>query len=492
MPPEPPRAVDLLIRDAYVITMDAARTIHPRGAVAVDGGRIVAVGPEAEVAATVRAARVIDAGGAAVHPGFVDCHAHVTFHLVRGAFGDACPIDAFARAQFPYAHLIDDEEEHASALLSVAEMLRSGTTCFVEAGTAFEPDAAAAAAQRLGIRALLGDPFVMDLGDVGIERVTASLERSLDVLGGQLHRNADPDALVRGAVVIQGIGTSSDELHLAAHDLATRAGVILNQHQNYEQADADAHDRHCGCHGVAHLERIGALSERVLLGHLNVVRDDEYEALLRCRPAVAWNPTGSMLWGVGGTLRGRHLDLHRAGLPVALGSDASNWANAFDVGEQGYVALLTQRERYGARDAMTALDVMEMATIGGARAAGLADQIGSLEAGKRADLVIRSDDLPEMRPSFDPLAQIVLSSRARSVRTVVVDGRVVLEDGALTGLDAREIAEGADRAAAGLFRRMGYRGDMTGRPLGTAGRAAVAPSDPTTTSTTTPTSEPIR
>lgn len=181
-----------------------------------------------------------------------------------------------------------------------------------------------------------------------------------------------------------------------------------------------------------------------------------------------------MLWGVGGTLNGRHLDLHRRGLHVALGSDASNWANAFDVGEQGYVALLTQRERYAAREAMTAQDVFEMATIGGAHAAGLAEQIGSLEVGKRADLVIRSDGLPEARPTFDPLAQIVLSSRARSVRTVIVDGRVVMEDGELTGGDVREIAEGADRAAVGLFRRMGYRGELIGRPLGRAGAAAVA------------------
>lgn len=473
MEPDAIRAVDLLIRDAYVITMDAARTIHPRGAVAVAGGRIVAVGPGEAVERSVRAARTIDARGAAVHPGFVDCHAHVTFHLVRGAFGDACPIDAFARAQFPYADLIDDEEEHASALLSVAEMLRNGTTCFVEAGTAFEPDAAAAAAERLGIRALLGDPFVMDVGGLGFDRISATRERALDVLGGQLHRNADPDALVRGAVVIQGIGTSSDELHVAAHALAEEHGVILNQHQSYAADDTAAHDGRCGCHALVHLERIGALSERVLLGHLNFVRDDELEPLERCRPAVAWNPTGSMLWGVGGTLHGRHLELHRRGLDVALGSDASNWANAFDVGEQGYIALLTQRERFGERDAMTVLDAFEMATIAGARAAGLGDEIGSLEAGKRADLVIRTDAVPEMRPSFDPLAQIVLSARARSVRTVVVDGRVVLEDGELTGGEIADVAEGADRAAARLFRRMGYRGEMTGRPLG-AGVASAA------------------
>lgn len=468
------RAVDLLIRDAYVITMDAERTIHPRGAVAVAGSRIVAVGPGEEVERSVRAARTIDARGAAVHPGFVDCHAHVTFHLVRGAFGDACPIDVFARAQLPYADLIDDEEEHASALLSVAEMLRNGTTCFVEAGTAFEPDAAAAAAQRLGIRALLGDPFVMDVGGLGFDRIAATHERALDVLGRELRRNADPDALVRGHVAIQGIGTSSDELHVAAHALAEREGVILNQHQSYAADDTAAHDARCGCHALVHLERIGALSERVLLGHLNFVRDDELEPLERCRPAVAWNPTGSMLWGVGGTLGGRHLDLHRRGLAVGLGSDASNWANAFDVVEQAYLALLTQRERFAARDAMTALDAFELATIGGARAAGLAGEIGSLEAGKRADLVIRTDDVPEMRPSFDPLAQIVLGARARSVRSVVVDGRVVLEDGELTGGETADIAAGADRAAARLFRRMGYGGELTGRPLGPAGRAATA------------------
>ena len=138
---------DLVVAHGYVVTMDEGRRIFTDGAVAIAGRDIVAVGPTADVLQEVEATRVIDAGGAIVHPGFVECHTHVTFHLARGAFGDTMTFQDVEPCFFvPFLNAVDDEAEHAASQLACLEMIGNGTTCFLEAGTAHSPAAVAAAA----------------------------------------------------------------------------------------------------------------------------------------------------------------------------------------------------------------------------------------------------------------------------------------------------------------------------------------------------------
>ncbi len=460
-----PTPVDLLVEHGYLITMDPRRTIEPDGAVAVAGSRIAAVGPTAQVKAAVRPARVIDARGAPVHPGFVECHTHSTFHLVRGAFGDVCSYEEFAAAQLPYINVVEDEDELASALLASLEMIHNGTTCFMDAGTAFEPDAVAEAANRTGIRALVGDTFIADLGPDGVpesgasanmRRAPAAPGRAFALLGSQLRRNADPDALVRGHVALIGMGTASDELEKAGRELADAHGVVLQQHQSYRPVDTHFDDVRFGQHALVHLANLGVLNRRCTLTTLNVVRDDEVGPLLDSGTSVTWSPAASMLWGVGGNFHGRHAELHGLGVNVAFGSDSSNWANALDIGLQGYLALLSAREASGRRDILSADDVLAMSTINGARAVGLENEIGSLEIGKRADIVIRADDVPEAFPRSHPIGQIVYSALAKSVRTVLVNGRAVLEDRRAMFVDPEEVYALAERRTRSAFDRMGY------------------------------------
>ena len=157
---------DIVITNAHVVTMDDARSVHAPGAVAVSGRTIVAVGPADAVGAEHSAARVIDARGALVHPGLVEPHCHVTVHSSRGALPDhpPDPLATSARAGFGafsrWFNALEDEDEHASAALACLEMLLAGVTCFMDPGTAFEPDAVAAAAQRIGIRGSVADPFL--------------------------------------------------------------------------------------------------------------------------------------------------------------------------------------------------------------------------------------------------------------------------------------------------------------------------------------------
>jgi cytosine/adenosine deaminase-related metal-dependent hydrolase len=467
------RRVDLLVVHGYVVTMDEERRVYADGAVAIAGRDIVAVGPSAEVAAQVEPARTIDAGGAVVHPGFVESHTHVTFHLGRGAFGDTISFrDVEPHFFVPYLNAVDDDAEHASALLACLEMVRNGTTCFLEAGTAHSPAAVAAAAEEIGMRGLVADPWLWDAADNGdgynaleLDRGPASTKRSLDLLGTELRRNSDPDALVRGHIAIQGMGSATDELEQAAKAAADAGATVLNQHQSYYQVDAETDDHRHGRHPLVHLEDIGVLGDNCVFAHVNVIRDDEVTPIVDSGMSIAWCPAASMMWAVGGAFNGRHAELYHQGVNIALGSDSSNWANRFDLGQASYLAVLTAREKSGDRDALVAEDALAMATINGAKAVGLDDRIGSLVVGKRADLVVRANDVPEAFPLTDPIAQLVYSARSKTVHTVVIDGRVVLEARQPTRVDPGAVFASVQSSTKRIFDRMGYRFEPRWKPV---------------------------
>jgi cytosine/adenosine deaminase-related metal-dependent hydrolase len=464
--------IDLAIVHGYVVTMDPQRRVFADGAVAIRGRDIVAAGPTREIIEGFEAARTLDAGGGVVHPGFVECHTHVTYHLGRGAWGDTISYAELGTGiECAFVNAIDDEAEHASTLLACMEMAGNGTTCFIEAGTAYSPDAVAEAAETFGMRGLVADPFLWDALETPggynpyrLERAPASTERALRLLGSELRRNRDPDALVRGHIAIAGMGTATDELERAAKAAADAAGTVLNQHQSYYQVDTDTDDRRHGRHPLVHLEQLGVLGSNCLFAHMNVIRDDEVEPVVRSGLSIAWCPAGSMLWGVGGTVSGRHAELYRRGVNVALGSDSANWSNRFDLGLQGYLAVLAAREQHRSRSILTAEDALAMATINGARAVGLADRIGSLEPGKRADIVIRANDVPEAYPLTDPIAQVVYSAGSKSVHTVMIDGQVVIRDRKPARVDPAEVYAGVQASVRRVFDRMGYRFEPRWKP----------------------------
>ena len=280
-------------------------------------------------------------------------------------------------------------------------------------------------------------------------------DRAFRVLGSELKRNQDPETLVRGVVTISGLGTASDELVLAAKSLADRNGVVFNQHQSYQRRDAEADDRRLGRHPLVHYAEIGALAENCTFSHMNVLRDDEVEPVVKSGMSVVWCPMASMLYRGGGTIRGRHAELLKMGASVALGCDSASWTSAFDIGEQGFIALLSAREKTGSTDALVAEDVLQMATLNGAHAVGLADRLGSLEVGKRADLVIRRQDLPEAYPGLDPIRSVVYSSRSKSVDTVIVNGQVIIENGHSTRIDEQDLFASSHGIARELLERLG-------------------------------------
>jgi cytosine/adenosine deaminase-related metal-dependent hydrolase len=339
-------------------------------------------------------------------------------------------------------------------------MVRNGTTSFLEGcGSVLEPDAAASAAEAVGIRASLADPFLWDVAPpspAASDRIPLDRERALSVLGTQLKRNVDGDALVQGHVAVVGHGTVSDELELAAKACADEHGVIFNQHQSYLPADTAIDDRRHRGHPLVHYSQLGILDERTTFAHMNVIRDDELAPIADSGMSVVWCPTASMIFGGSSATRDRHFDLLVGNVNVALGSDAPNWAGSLDVGEQAFLAMLTTRSQLGRGDVLEAEDLLAMATINGARALGWSDRVGSLERGKLADLVIRRHDLPESQPALDPLRAVTFSARAKSVDTVIVDGKIVVSDGHSTRVDEEVVYTRANVAARALLKRMNW------------------------------------
>lgn len=468
-----PSSVDLIVRHGTVLTMDDDGRVIQDGAVAVRGRDILAVGADADIAASFHAARVIDARGAPVHPGLVECHLHASFHTYRGAFSDLIPEDEiFDAFELVFYNTVNDDEEHLAVVLSALEMIRNGTTCFMEAGTVLEPAAAAEAAALVGIRALIGDAFIWDQptglaqgkesAEEGplrvkgrIDRSPRTLDEALARLGGQLERNRDPEALVTGHVAVLGLGTASEELLMAAREVADGAGTVLNMHHAYSRADTSADRVRYGGDPLVHLADIGFLARNVTMAHANHLTDAECDRIVERGSSLAWAPAASMMWGHDGSFRGRHAELWRRGANIALGSDSANWSNSFDLFRQANLALLTARASHEDRTYLLAEDVLAMATRAGARATGLESRIGTLEPGKRADLVIHSMDRPEMNPRTDLLRNLMYASGSKSVRTVIVDGRLVLEDGEFPGLDEERLMAQVNEASARLLGRMG-------------------------------------
>ena len=453
-----PEPADLLVRTSYLVTVDADRRILPNGAVAIKDGRVIDVGREVELSANYTAKRGIDAAGAVVHPGFVDTHIHLLYHLLRWSTNDGGDWNNSLPIHAEYATLVDEETEYLAAKLSAWEMARNGTTCFLEAGNLPIHDGAAAEAiEEVGMRGLIGKG-IKDIdpseGNSDSHHQSSETARAIKGLGSDLWRNSDSDALVRGVVNLSGMGSASDELELAAKALADEHGVILNQHLSYHQQDVDADDRRLGKHAIVHFAEIGLLAENCTFSHVNFVRDDEVEPFLNSGASIGWCPIASMLFGIGGTIRGKHLELYRKDANISFGCDSANWTSAFDIGEQAFMASLTAREKTGKTDALLAEDMVQMATINGAKSCGMADEIGSIEVGKRADLVIRRNDLPESVPSLDPLRSVMYSSRAKSVDTVVVNGEVIIEAGHSTKLDEIDIKVRANEKVQDLFQKM--------------------------------------
>jgi 5-methylthioadenosine/S-adenosylhomocysteine deaminase len=266
----------------------------------------------------------------------------------------------------------------------------------------------------------------------------------------------NPEALVTGHIALLGLGTAGDELLIEAKRQADAAGVVVNMHQSYSPADVEADRQKFGKDPFMHLSEIGFLGRNVTLAHATHLTDDECEVILKSGTNLAKAPAASMLWGQGSCIHGRHAELWRRGANICLGSDSGNWSNDFDMFKQANLALLTAKEAHADRTYLSAEDVFYMATRGGAKATGMDDCIGSIEVGKRADIVIHTLMRPELIPVTDMTRNLICSSGSKSVDTVIVNGKIVLQNGSFVAVDEEKLLVQINQAAQSILKRMGF------------------------------------
>jgi cytosine/adenosine deaminase-related metal-dependent hydrolase len=244
---------------------------------------------------------------------------------------------------------------------------------------------------------------------------------------------------IKDAVTIEGVGTCSDALTRGAADLALETDSLFVLHKSTSETEVALELEAFGERPVAHMHTIGALHERVLLNHMTSLDERDVELVRDSGARISQNPTSALKLAKGTTQTGKWKALADAGVPMALGTDAENVSNHQDICRAMQLAALLPRDALRDPNAISAEQALEMATLGGATALRMQDEVGSLEAGKQADIVIFDTDNFDLRPLHNPVANIVYGSTGHSVDTVLIGGEVVLRHKELTTLDEREL-----------------------------------------------------
>lgn len=429
-------SVDLLVRGGDVLTVDEGSTVVRDGAVAVHEGRIVAVGAAGELAERYPARETIDAEGCLVLPGLVNAHTHLAMTLLRGRADDVTLQGFLERVLTWEAQLLAPKNVAAAVRLAVAESVRAGVTSALDMYWFHE--AAETAAREAGWRLHTGPTF-MDVPEppdgLAYEERLAWARRDLEARG-----DARPGH--RPVVFAHSAYTLSPAQLTEVFALAREFGALVHIHAAENATEVATVEVKHGRRPVELLDSLGLLGPDVLLAHAVDLTGREIAALARTGTAVAHCPVSNLKLGCGVAPVPRLLS---AGVTVGLGTDGAVSSNSLDVlGAVRQAALV--HKAGGDPTAVGAEQAVRMATIEGARALGLGDQLGSLEVGKRADLIVVDLDAPHLRPAHDPWSTLAYAAHSADVRDTVVDGRVLMRGRELLTLDERAVLD--DLAAA--------------------------------------------
>jgi cytosine/adenosine deaminase-related metal-dependent hydrolase len=453
--PAPQRA-DTLITRTILVTMDDQRHVITDAAIAIIGDTIVDVGKTDVLTARWAATEVLDGRRFVVTPGLVNTHVHITGEpLTRGFVPDDTPfIENVFEWLTPIHTFYSEEDEQISAQLAALEMLKSGTTAFLEAGTVRFIDPVVEGLTEIGIRARVG-PWAWDLvpepealrmtTETAIERLEYAMGRYGSVANGR----------IQAWPIIIGHTCCSDELWRAAKALSVEHNSGFSFHMSPAAMDPEGFLATFGQRPMVHLDEIGVLGPNVILTHAVHVDDDEVAILARTGTSVSHCPTTALKVSYGVTQIGKFPEMAKAGINVAIGTDGNNASNYHDLMRATYlVAGLFKDAR---RDAtiFPAEDAFAMATRGGARGLQAEHEIGSVEVGKKADLVLHDTNRPEWRPLHNVANQLVWSADGRGVHTVFVDGRKVVDNYRCTTIDEDDLLRRAQVAGEGIVRRSG-------------------------------------
>jgi len=418
------------------------------GDVSIRDGRIVAVGPEVDGA--VRYDRIVDARGGYVLPGFVQTHVHLCQTLFRGYADDLPLMDWLRRRVWPMEAAHTPGTLRSAARLGILELLSSGTTTVLTMETVHDTDVVFEVAAESGIRATIGK-CLMDSTAEAPARLQETAKASLDASHALRTRwHGAEHGRLQAAYAPRFALSCSRELLEAVAGLSAEANVLVHTHAS-ESRDEIAIVRKLsgGLSNIEYLASLQLASPRLCTAHCVWVDEREQRVLAEHDVKVMHCPSSNLKLGSG---IAPVAEMRAAGITVSLGADGAACNNHLDMFEEMRLAALLQATSRGP-GALTARDALGMATRAGARTLGLEREIGSIEPGKRADLIVIDRDRPHLLPGPDPYSTIVYAARPTDVRTTIVDGDVLVDAFTPTRVDPQEIAAGASAAARELAAR---------------------------------------
>ena len=449
-----PGAASLKIEHAdFVLTLGADRRIVTDATVVVDGNAIVGVGKSDEFR-DVQAEEMIDARHCVITPGFVGGHMHISYaHATRGIFPDDLG-PGYLPNVFRLQGVMTAEEERLTSLLAITELLKYGTTTFVDPGSTKHVEACLDVYATAGCRIVTGAqvsdlPNPLNVPTYATEDALAITRDTIQQFDGEL------DGRVRAWAMPFSPDYATEELLTGCAAIAKDGGGRVTLHHSYSAESREAWIRRTGSTPTAYLSRIGVLDSDVTLAHALGITEPDVRIIAESGASVVMCPTAAMKGGSGMTRTALLPELVRAGVPVGLGTDAANNSNLIETMRSMYLAAILYKD---AREDVSMIPselALELATIRGAGAIGMEDIIGSIEVGKRADLVIFDTRRPEWRTLFNPVNNLVYSADGRSVHTVIVDGRVVVRDYRPTFVDEWELIQQVQEIGENMLDRTG-------------------------------------
>jgi 5-methylthioadenosine/S-adenosylhomocysteine deaminase len=423
------RAVSLVVSNGIVITVDGNRRVINRGSVAIEGRDIVAVDTVEAIAARFSGRETIDAAGAVVMPGLVNTHTHAPMVLFRGLADDLALMDWLQKYIFPAeAKTVSPEFVRAGTRLAALEMIESGTTAYAD--MYYFEDEIARVTKAAGLRGVLGETIIQfPVADAKTPAESLALtEKFAKEFAG--------DELITPAVAPHALYTNDAGTIKACRALADRLHIPVIMHLSETKDEMKTSDEKYHATPTAFLESLGFWGPRTLAAHAVHVTPADIEILARRHVGVAHNPESNMKLASG---IAPVEAMRQAGLAVGLGTDGAASNNDLDMFEAMRQAAFLHKLVASDPRAIPAPVALEMATIDGARAMGMEKEIGSLEAGKRADLLIVSMASARQTPMYDAVSHIVYVTRGDDVRTTIVNGKVLMRDRRVLTLDRRQV-----------------------------------------------------
>ncbi|MDN4073926.1 5'-deoxyadenosine deaminase [Fictibacillus terranigra] len=437
----------ILIKNAEIVTMNEKDEII-RGDLYIENNRIIDIGQSLDY----QADKTIDATNKTIIPGFIQTHIHLCQTLFRGQADDLELMDWLKQKIWPLEASHDEESLYYSALLGIGELLQSGTTTIVDMETVSHADFAFQAIAKSGIRALSGK-VMMDKGEevpYGLrERTSVSLQESADLLEKW---HGKQNGRIQYAFCPRFVVSCTEELLTEVRKLSDRHGVCVHTHAAENRGEIALVEQETGMRNVVYLDHLGLANEKLILAHC-VWLDDEEKSIIKKRKVKVSHCPGSNLKLSSGIADVP--EMLQQGIDLSLGADGAPCNNNLDMLNEMRLAALIQKPVHGPT-AMNAKTVFRMATIGGARAVGMDQEIGSLEAGKKADLAILNLNGFHMYPSYgvDTISRIVYSATRADVETTIIDGEIVMEHRLLRNIDKKTVLYESNKCISRLMKRI--------------------------------------